>query len=176
MAEEVKVARTDGGAVSDEIDWRRRTRGGERMSIACQAGRPVHAPSSSAGLVWRSSIEGVGSSDVYLESYTGLFPNSGVAYFCHGFLEDGVLVRQLWTEQEAGRKAAGLISVRTTRLDSRGDLVWTSTTHRTVELGDGQREEVEVIQVIRAKRIGGVELGLVGPTPKRVHTIELTPW
>ena len=41
--------------------------------------------------------------------------------------------------------------------------VWTSTTFRTMEVVDGERERLEVThQVVRAKRMGGMEVGLGG--------------
>ena len=96
VAEEIKVTRMDGRA-ADNDDWLRRTRGGERVSITC-----------GPGPVWRVVMEGLGESDICLGSETWKCPDSGVAHFRHGFVEDGVLKRQLWKEQEAGMKAASL--------------------------------------------------------------------
>ena len=86
VTEEIKVTRPDGREVNND-HWLRVTQNGGRILITC-----------GAGPVWRVVMEGLvgGESDIFLESKTRKCPNSGVPHFRHGFVEDGVLKRQIW--------------------------------------------------------------------------------
>ena len=138
VAEEITVATMDGREVSSE-DWRRRTQNGKRISITCEA-----------RMKWRVMMEGLGNHDMFLDSNTQHCCHNNVAFFDRGFIEDGVLKRQLWMGQGAGNKTVALKGVKAARLDAKGDLVWTSSSIR-----DWKGEMMEVLQVVRAKRVGG---------------------
>ena len=151
VAEEITVTRRDDGLEVINDNWRRRTKNGERISVACE----------DCGLRWKVVMKGMAIyENIFLESKTWQGVQK-LSYFDHGFVEDGVLKREQWMERqpwmerpeeatEAAAKPASLMSAKSIKLDSRGDLVWTSTSMR-----DWKGEMLEVFQVVKAKRIWG---------------------
>ena len=99
--------------------------------------------------------------NIFLESKTWQGVQK-LSYFDHGFVEDGVLKREQWMERQpwmerpeeatdAAAKPASLMSARSIKLDSMGDLVFTSTTFWSMCDKEKEWQQGEIL--VKAKRI-----------------------